>query len=250
MPERGGNSQSCPLGTALRRLPELGPVPEYPGARPNLRLSIPVSHRGRRTRAPNLRRVDLGHLSTGVEPFSRLQHLTSACDPTADPALRRAKDVIVSAPCSSPLSPPGSLEARPTKGSSPTSRPLAAPQAPTRESDNSSNPRRPLATPSTVKKTAPQRKPGYPPIAGHISSMDSFGPTISPTRTATGAHTAAQASPIKTASRMRLGHTLSRTRFCMPIFSQRPYRVSAVLDAQARRSMASSEVLLPLQTGR
>ena len=99
-------------------------------------------------------------------------------------------------------------------GSTPTSRPATAPQAPTRESDNSSNPQRPSAIPSTAEKSTPQRKPGYAPIATHISSMDSSGSTISPISTATGAHTTAQVRPIKTAPPMRPSHIFITTFLC------------------------------------
>ena len=155
----------------------------------------------------------------------RLHHLASANEPAAETALNRVMDAIIRAPSSCPRTPPVSFETKTTNGSAPTSTPLTAPKAPTRVSGNSSILPRPVAAPSSAEKTTPQRNPGYAPTATHISSMDPSESTISPKSTPTGAHTAAQASPIKTATRMRLSHVLTTIPLCKTRFCYQHYRV-------------------------
>ena len=132
-------------------------------------------------------RVHLDHAITGVELFLRLHHLASASEPAAETALNRVMDTMIKTPSSQTGSTPVSMDPK-TNGSMPTNTPLVDPLAQTRESGNSSNLRRPSETPSTVKKTAPQRKPGYPPTAAHISSMAPSESTIRPISRPIGAH--------------------------------------------------------------
>src|SRR5918998_4593648 len=97
--------------------------------------------------------------SAGV--CARAAYLNNNADPTPKTALSRVVGPNTTAPSShSGYSVLAAISATRANGSTPSSRPATAPQAPNRESDNSSNPRRPSAIRSTAKKTTPPRKPG------------------------------------------------------------------------------------------
>ncbi len=172
------------------------------------------------TPEPHLRQAQLGHVLTAVGRFLRLRHLASASEPPAETALKRVKDARTKTASSQLPRPLSSSEAKATNGSVPTKTPLTAPQAATRGIDSSSNLRWPFATPTTAQETTPHKKPGYAPIATHISSMVSSGSTISPASTPTGAHAAAQPRPAKTAPRMRFSHFV--TAACYRRFEMSP----------------------------
>lgn len=91
---------------------------------------------------------------------SRAAYRNTKADPTAETALSVVIGPMITTPSSQSG---GSGLGDPTaNGSTPSSRPVTAPQKPNRESDNLSNLRRPSAIPSTSVKTIPLRKPGAP----------------------------------------------------------------------------------------
>jgi hypothetical protein len=163
---------------------------------------------------------------------SRAAYRNNNADPTAETAPSRVVGSI-STEARSHRSGNMALATPAETASTHSSRPVTAPQAPNRGSDNSSNLRRPSAIRSTAEKTAPPRKPGIASAVGQTSTRDPIGSMNSSISTPMSAHPAAQVRPIPTAPRMRLSHYFITTSLCTWTFYHRCCPSSLTMSPRA-----------------